>query len=997
MDFILRQLDSNISVEDSESSRYINLLRQRVDYVLFFSLAYVWDKNSDDIDFQDFSKIVEKLHKMSMGKLIETIRMLDKEKDIFVNKHVNIDLNAYPNFRNDTHGHGYVVDDKVHELALELERFYTVFINNIPIFMNTVDIILVTKQEKDILHGLRFPLETNGLPVRWSCNVQVFNCDEPYIGRTFALLETGKYLKLSPFIHLENRGEDRYIFVSLEEKLTGKIKYSQLLRTNNNFYKEWDELTNIFIVQNKYRRISANGTIMNVFENNYKEYIITNTQIEKIINNFLLKDKSSVCCTIWGHGGVGKTALIQHISTELFNQQRKKFDYIIFASAKDRKYNPVTGEIEEIFDNVRSFEEVIYTISHTLFDLSMEYDQFIDQVDDYTELIVNHNSKSLVIIDDFETFSDIEKKKLNDFVQKLNINHHKVVVTTRVKNGVIGLEITSSEFDEKTSKDFVKKIVQVEYPEHLKEIESIVKDSYKMNLIFKATSGRPIFLYQFVHLFVQHGFSKQDFNKLANSENAQSFLYDRLYDYLGERAKNLFVYISQIISNEDLSFNETVLEYLVANIESRSSIGEEIEELTNMRIIVSDSAKIYRVYSDEILKKMNDNYFKRDQKFRSKVQKIKQSIGETNFQGDVYENLLYKADRGRRSENEENIKKQYRELLDSSKCSIEIKQKAIKNVTGYFETLNKPEISIELFKEYYSLFKDNQEIVRLYVRLLWNTKNEENHNGVEACATLNRYYKNRKVSEPESLVLFFIWIEYQGKLILQRRKIEIENADGNDEIITKIKTGYKVKLVNFVNQFGIGLNDLISKVPFDDLVKDGLHRHHLTNAIIQIVKCGTEVIILDDDNNNRLEIILNFIKFGLNKLQSRSHKTFRGCLKTIETYKGNGINRLLLDLKETDFQRFMRKYRDGDIIDFKITGIRNYGIFGLTDKCVGLMHKSNIPAEYQNSLNDYFSNNKFIKVKIEKIDVSKERFAAIFYSFDSELNIEENKNVAARK
>ena len=237
---------------------------------------------------------------MSIGKLVETIRELDEGKDIFVNKNVNMDLNGYPNFRNDNHGHGYVVDDKVHELALELDRINTVFTSNIPIFKNNVDIILVTKQEKGTLSGLRFPIETNGLPVRWSCNEQVFNCEEPYVGRSFALLETGEYIKLSPFIHLENDGDDRYIFVSLEEKLTGKIKYSQLLRTNNNFYKEWAELTNIFIIQNKHRRISANGTIMNVFENNYREYIDTNIQLEKNLKNFLLNDKSSVCCTIWG-------------------------------------------------------------------------------------------------------------------------------------------------------------------------------------------------------------------------------------------------------------------------------------------------------------------------------------------------------------------------------------------------------------------------------------------------------------------------------------------------------------------------------------------------------------------------------------------------------------------------------------------------------------------------------------------------------------------------
>lgn len=994
MDFILTQLDSKIAIEDINSSRHINLLRQRIDYVLLFSLAYVWDKNSDDIDFQEFSKAIENLHKMGTGKVIGTIRKFDEKKDIFVNKSVNNDLNHYPAFRNDTHGHGYVVDEKVNDVRLELERIYSVFVENIPIFKNNIDIILVKKQEKDVLSGLRFPAERNGLPVRWSCNEQAFNCEGPYMGRTFVSLGTGEYIKISPFIHLENDGEDRYIFVSLEEKLTGKMKYAQLLRTNNNFYKEWEELSNIFVVKNKYRRISTNGTIMNVFENNYKEYIDTKVQIEKVINNFLLKDKSSVCCTIWGHGGVGKTALIQHIATNLFNQQRKNFDYIIFASAKDRKYNTVTGKIEKILDNVRSFEEVIFTISSTLYDLNIEYDTFIEEIDQYIERIVNHKAKSLIIIDDFETFKDIEKKKLYNFIQRLNINYHKVVVTTRVKHGVIGLEVTTSEFDEKTSKEFLLKIMEVEYKSHLRQLEDIVKDSIKMNLIYKATAGRPIFLYQFAHLFVQYGLREQDFNNLANSESAKKFLYDRLYDYLSERGKNLFVYISQIITQEDLSFNETVLEYLVSSIEE-GSIDNEIEELTKMRIIVSDSAKVYRVYSDEILKIMNDYYIKRDESFRSNVQKIIQGIGETNFQGDVYESLLYKADKGRRNENEGNIIKQYRKLLEDPKCNMEIKQKAIKNVTGHFETLNKPDKSIELYKEFYHMFKEDKEINRLYIRLLWNSKNDTNNYGIEACTVLSKYFEERKKSELESLSLFFIWIEYQGKLILQRRRAAIEKADGNEEVITKVRMEYKTTLVKFINEFGLPLYDIIESNSTNDITSDSLQKHHLTNAILQIVKTGTEMVILDDENNNRLEIILKFIKYGLENLQPRSHKTIRSCQNAIESAKGYEINELLKELKETDFQRFVQRYKQGDLINFEITGIKDYGIFGKTDRCAGLMHISNIPSDYHKNLYEYFVLKSTIKVQIENIDPIKERFSVKFTSFSLDINLKVEITVEA--
>lgn len=986
MDFILNLMDSKIAIQSPESSTYVNLLRQRNEYLLFFILAYLWDKHSENIDFGEFSKIIEDLNKVGIGKIVETIRKLDEEREIFVNKKVTNALNAYPNLRNEKHGHGYTVDEKaVNEFVKEMEEIYRVLVDNIPLFINSADIILVTRKEKDILSGIRFPLKGNGMPVRWSCPEQVFNCPEPYISRTFASLESGEYIKLSPFIHLENDGEDRFIFVSLEEKLTGKVKYAQLLRANQ-IFKEWQELVSIFIVQNKYRRISSNGTIMNMFENNHKEYISIHKQNEELLRHFLLKDKSSVFCTIWGHGGVGKTALIQHVATNLFNQQHKSFEYIIFASAKDRKYNPITGKIERIRDHVRLFEEVIFTISSTLYDMTMEYEQFLEQIDDYIGRIVNHQSKSLIIIDDFETFNHKEQKKLTDFIHRLNLNYHKVVITTRVKHSVIGLEITTSEFDEAKSKDFLLKIIEAEYETQLKQLSEVTNDERKMHAIFKATAGRPIFLYQFVHLYVQHGFREKDFDHLARSESANIFLYERIYDdYLSQRARNLFVYISQIINKDDLSFNATILEYMAAILEDGNGIviENEMEELSNMLIIVSDSMNIYRVYSEEIVKIMNEYYLRRDPAFRANVAKVIQNIGDTKFDGDIYESLVRKADKSRKSESEESILEQYRKLLTDPRCPMDIKQKAIKNVTGHFETVNKPEQSIEMFNEFYNIFKDDQEVIRLYARLLWN-----NADRPKACAVLSEYYNNRKKSEPESLVLYFIWVEYQGKLILGRRREEIVSADGNMELITKIRQEYKVYLANFINEFGLPLHDIIKNRSNVSLTDNSLQEHHLTNSVLGLVKSGTELIDLQDENMNRTEVTLNLIRYGLNHLQPRSHKTLRNCLQTIETAKGCPFHELMKQLRETDFQRLERLYKPGDLVDFEITGVQKYGVFGRVDKCAGLLHVSNIPVLYQGELMKNFIVKQVIQVEIDTIDPAKKRFSAKFVSLLPALEVD---------
>ncbi len=54
---------------------------------------------------------------------------------------------------------------------------------------------------------------------------------------------------------------------------------------------------------------------------------------------------------MWGHGGIGKTSAIQHVCEQLANTEYKKFDYIIFLSAKDRYYNYYKGIIEVVNGN----------------------------------------------------------------------------------------------------------------------------------------------------------------------------------------------------------------------------------------------------------------------------------------------------------------------------------------------------------------------------------------------------------------------------------------------------------------------------------------------------------------------------------------------------------------------------------------------------------------------------------------------------------------------
>ena len=93
----------------------------------------------------------------------------------------------------------------------------------------------------------------------------------------------------------------------------------------------------------------------------------------------------------------------------------------------------------------------------------------------------------------------------------------------------------------------------------------------------------------------------------------------------------------------------------------------------------------------------------------------------------------------------------------------------------------------------------------------------------------------------------------------------------------------------------------------------------------------------------------------------------------------------------------MKNYIEGDIVDFKITGIKNYGVFGNVDKCMGLMHKSNIPKEYHHALFNNFTLGMIIVVRIENIDLKNERFSAKFYSYKKTIVPNEENKVKNEK
>ena len=171
---------------------------------------------------------------------------------------------------------------------------------------------------------------------------------------------TSEYHCISPFIIITEDGHKFYFFSKMDEPLLGKIQYSGL-NSSDELFRECPEFIykGNLINGESTRIVSLNKTIYILFKDNYTNYIDQNNSIRDEIKTFL-DNKADVAATVWGHGGVGKTAMIQYLCN-LFIHKDKKFDYIIFTSAKNREYTvqPTEGGILKYTSQVGSLDDIL--------------------------------------------------------------------------------------------------------------------------------------------------------------------------------------------------------------------------------------------------------------------------------------------------------------------------------------------------------------------------------------------------------------------------------------------------------------------------------------------------------------------------------------------------------------------------------------------------------------------------------------------------------------
>lgn len=766
MDFILSQIREEKAINRSlnDSWQYMDYCRIEVEYACVFLLGYLWNKNVAQLNNNAREVVFQEIVRPSIGSIVKICRILDLNGDFFGSKKARLSLNDYPNIRNKNFGHGFVFEDGIQGVTTELENLATGLFASNCMLSEEFQIILVTDISGTKAQGVRFGTD-NSLSV-WQCAADAaeFKPDNIY-----AMKGINDYTRLSPFI-IVTRQRDYYLFKDVTDRMTGRTIYNQLFTTGSEI-RNWPDFA-VDISNDGVRRKSVNGTILNVYEKNFKQYIDTGTK-RREIEAFLTKNLASVCGTVWGHGGVGKTATVQSICDDLSLREDRKFDYIVFASAKDRSFKYTTGQIVAIDEPIDSYKNLISCINSTI------GAQNTDEVQE----IVDFEGKLLIIIDDYETFPQTEKTHIETLIRRLNVNNHKVLITTRA-NVFIGERFATHELNESETIDFLVEVMQSEFPNSQVPGYNDLKGPDIQKRIFGVTSGRPLFIFHFAYIWVQVGSLEKALSyNIKNQEEAIEFLFGRIFEYLSDNGKKIFRAISLLVTDSDLTNLVEKLRFIVNMENDEDGFVQGLEELVKLRVIEVFENGFFRVYSVEILNIMQKEHNSAPQNWKRMTnQRLNQVTRDKEL--DTEQALLRNADGARYAGRpQKEVGDLYRQILNRSTCPADLQSQAIRNLTDYLSnTRGDKEGAIRVFEEYRERFRRDPLVAKMYANYCWSGGKREK--AIEVLMNILRSRKKKPAFELSGLCLTFqsiLLIERKEDLKARRRVRDISEKNFDEQ------------------------------------------------------------------------------------------------------------------------------------------------------------------------------------------------------------------------
>lgn len=631
-----------------------------------------------------------------------------------------------------------------------------------------------------------------------------------------------KYIRISPYINfliIDNAEHPVKVYLFNEamkqKENVGAAKFINLFNTLDVISLNCEEFKskslNEGIIKTSDKGVTYNAFVL---ESKDSSFFFDNLAIRQSITEFLFDNESNVVSWLCGEGGVGKTATIQYVCTQLLSEDKsneKTFDYIIFFSAKNRRYDYVKQVIDSNFSYLKDFKGD-YASFLTLLS-NFDFLRSSSSEDTITKLIIC-GEKVLIIIDDFETFSEKDRECFLDLFLRLKRNH-KVIITTRMKKNKPEYIINMDKYDSKRSFQFLKEVLRKPLKSkngsHIYGLLEMSKNTSEIiENVYQLTSGRPLFIYQLAHVLCEAGHIGLigSLPKLDTVEQAIVFLYDNIHMLLQSNcAKETFCVISLLTTPENMKNSISKLDFVLNY--SEEEFQDALDELVQLQIVIrfteeNKQMDLFQIYSNsrEIREYMRNQFnmlpVEKQEHFKKRYDQIN-VYGIDNTYDAFIANILSKKSVYSVSEKVDILSKF---ILLEKKCPIVLKLRLIIDLlkgNENFESKNDSLKMYKFYKENMNEFIFSKKFILKFVEVC-NRLCEETNNFkflssaikfiIEHNSIMNYYVKNNLTMSSDNQALLadninheFLFIRDFLKFSLKYENYLIDRALDNDLFI----------------------------------------------------------------------------------------------------------------------------------------------------------------------------------------------------------------------
>jgi LuxR family transcriptional regulator, glucitol operon activator len=307
--------------------------------------------------------------------------------------------------------------------------------------------------------------------------------------------------------------------------------------------------------------------------------------IKKVID--LLEGDLHRVITISGAGGVGKTSLALRGIQKIVRKSDRKFDGVVWLSAKETKLSYLG--IEDIEPSIKNYEELLDTIFEVMgFGNPSEV---IEQKETDVQTIFDLHQSILIVIDNLETITD---ERIINFILDAH-KKTKILITSRRGLGQVERRYDLKQLKEKEAIYLFRQISKDKYLTSLVKLDDTVIKTY-----VKKVSYYPLAI-KWVVGQVALG---RDINRVTDNINETTsdishFCFDQIYHGLTTPAKKLLCALScfdepppagvlqyVVDINQDL-FEDTMHELILVSLVIPEQYKNEQNEIARRYILLS--------------------------------------------------------------------------------------------------------------------------------------------------------------------------------------------------------------------------------------------------------------------------------------------------------------------------------------------------------------------------------------------------------------------------